>query len=83
MLREVKELVLSHVASKWQSQESDPVLVPLFTLSVTPLNQGNASAAKSVSRVKEEKAGRLRQRVRWEGPTLEVRTDFYLFHLPW
>lgn len=55
------ELVLSHVASKWQSHESDPVLFPFFTISVTPLNQGNDNAAKSVSRVEEEKAVHLRQ----------------------
>lgn len=38
LFTEVKELVFGPTASKWQDQESDPVLVPLFTVSVTPLH---------------------------------------------
>lgn len=78
LLREVKELVVSLAASKRQSQESDPVLFPLFTVSVTPLNWGTANAAKPELIVEEEKEVRLRPSGEMGSPTVEIRTDFSL-----
>lgn len=46
VLGEVQELDLGPIASTWQSQKSDPVLFPHFTVSVTALYQIRVAGAK-------------------------------------